>query len=117
MDASSWEEGRVDAFVRGATFKLEHAIRTSTQDWHWDSTVLGAPTGLTLVGDPTAVSWNTARCPGSQACRIDVFARASDNNLWQKVYDSSNNPSWSGWIFLGAPEGGIQSDPDVTARD
>lgn len=114
MDAASWEEGRVDAFARGATFKLEHALRTASQDWVWDGTVLGAPTGLTLVGDPTAVSWNDGHCgvANQQDCHIDVFARASDNNLWQKPY----RDGWSGWINLGAPEGGIQSDPDVAAR-
>lgn len=115
MQAASWEQGRVDVFARGTTNKLEHALRTSTLNWVWDGTLLGSPPGLTLVGGPTAVSWNTGPCggPSEQECHIDVFSRASDNNLWQKPYRNG----WSGWINLGSPPGGVQSDPDVAARD
>ena len=37
--------------------------------------------------------------------------RGSDNNLWHKW----NSPSWSSWENLGAPPGGLTSDPGAVA--
>jgi hypothetical protein len=105
-DAASWEPGRLDVFVRGTGNRLEHKFRTPSGGWvsSWESPNLGAPTGLSLAGDPTAASWG----PG----RVDVFARATDNNLWHRFY----NGQWSAWENLGAPLGGLASDPDVSSR-
>jgi hypothetical protein len=103
-DAASWAAGRLDVFARGTGNKLEHKWRTSG-GWvsGWD-TSLGAPLGLSLAGDPAAVSWASGR--------VDVFARANDGNLYRKYY----NGSWSNWENLLAPIGGLTSDPDVSSR-
>ena len=103
-DPASWAAGRIDVFARGTGNKLEHKWRTSS-GWvsGWD-TSLGAPLGLSLAGDPTAVSWASGR--------IDVFARANDGNLWHKVY----NGVWNNWENLLQPIGGMISDPDASSR-
>lgn len=58
--------------------------------------------GVTIQGSPAAVSTSNTR--------IDVFARGSDNNLWQKYW----NGSWQPWVQVGQ---GIFSDPTVSSWD
>ena len=105
-DPASWEAGRIDVFARGTGNQLEHKWRTPGGGWFsgWESPSLGAPLGLSLAGRPTAVSWGLNR--------IDVFARATDNNLWHRYFDGQ----WRPWENLGAPLGGLTSDPDVSSR-
>lgn len=55
--------------------------------------------GVTIVGAPTSV--------GSPAGRIDIFARGSDNNLYQKYF---TGVGWSNWVKVGS---GVYSSPTV----
>ena len=54
-----------------------------------------------LTSGPDASSWS--------ATRTDVFARGTDNGLWQ---NTSSGASWAGWVPLG---GIITSDPGAVA--
>jgi hypothetical protein len=54
-----------------------------------------------LTSGPDASSWG--------ATRTDVFARGSDNGLWQ---NTTNGTTWAGWRPLG---GVITSDPGAVA--
>jgi len=59
----------------------------------------GGIVGVTIVGAPAAA--------GSANGRIDVFARGSDDGLWQTYFDTKG---WHEWIRVG---GGIASSPAV----
>lgn len=54
--------------------------------------------GVTINGAPCSV--------GTPETRIDVFARGSDDNLYQKYFVNG----WSDWVKVG---GGIASSPSV----
>jgi hypothetical protein len=62
-----------------------------------------SPVGGIAQGAPAI----TTRAGG----RLDVFVRGGDNNLWHKAYAGS----WSTWQNLGAPPGGLSSDPAAVA--
>jgi len=53
--------------------------------------------GGTLNSSPAASSWGTSR--------VDVFARGTDNTLYQRTW---NGTAWSAWASLG---GGLTSSP------
>jgi hypothetical protein len=120
--AASWQENRLDCFVRG----------TKNHMWHksWDGAAwsvwvdLGGPPAPPIVaGDhllalvahpvgpmvsfgelasaPAAVSWGQDR--------IDCFARGTDQHLWHKWWDGS---AWHGWEDLG---GTLASAPAVAS--
>ena len=101
---SSWAEGRLDVFALGTDNKLKHKWYIRGQGWFpngpWEN--LGAPPGLSLTSDPSAVSWGDGR--------VDVFARASDDGLWHRWY--IRGQGWSGWEPLG---GVLNSGPDVSS--
>jgi hypothetical protein len=59
--------------------------------------------GGTSQGAPATSTWG----PG----RLDVFVRGSDDQLWHKWYAGG----WAGWEPLGAPPGGLTSDPGAVA--
>jgi hypothetical protein len=59
-------------------------------------TSLGKPTGVTLQGRPAVVNWGRNR--------LEIFARGSDNHIWQKSLDGS----WSVWSDVGS---GAASNP------
>jgi glucose/arabinose dehydrogenase len=89
---------RVDSFVRGTDSAV---YWTSYQgagfsSWIW----LGAPPGG-VVGDPAAASW----APG----RLDVFARGTNNKLWQR-FSTNGGATWSSW-FMPVPDGTLASSP------
>jgi Protein of unknown function (DUF4232)/Repeat of unknown function (DUF346) len=62
-----------------------------------------SPLGGVVQGAPAVTTWGGGR--------VDVFVRGSDNNLWH----TWNTPSWSVWENLGAPPGGLASDPGTVA--
>ena len=62
-----------------------------------------SPLGGVARGAPAVTTW-----PGG---RVDVFVRGSDSNLWHKW----SAGSWSAWENLGAPPGGLASDPGAVA--
>lgn len=55
---------------------------------------------ITIVGKPQYLV-------GSDLKRIDIFARGSDDGLWQKYFDAKG---WHDWTRIG---GGIFADPTV----
>jgi hypothetical protein len=95
---------RVDVFVRGTDNALYWASWNGAAWSTW--TGLGGPAGG-IVGDPAAVSW----APG----RLDVFARAPDNRLWQ-TFSTDGGASWSGWIKTFGDDGVLASAPEVSTR-
>jgi hypothetical protein len=54
-------------------------------------------------GAPAVTTWAGGR--------VDAFVRGTDNNLWH----AWRSGSWSGWENLGAPPGGLASDPGAVA--
>jgi hypothetical protein len=59
--------------------------------------------GGVAQGAPAVTTWTGGR--------VDAFVRGGDNNLWHKSYSGW----WSGWQNLGAPPGGLTSDPGAVA--
>lgn len=106
---SSWGSGHLDLFfygrdASGATWLLHNsgstvgfALAMSRTFW-----VLGP--GLTLQGNPAAVSWGPNR--------IDVFGWGPANELEHQWYDMSIDNSWHGWENKG---GVLTSSPTVTS--
>jgi hypothetical protein len=46
---------------------------------------------------------------------VDMFVRGGDNNLWHRSIAGWYAGSWSAWQNLGAPPGGLTSDPAAVA--
>ncbi|MET0342737.1 MAG: hypothetical protein ABW252_17150 [Polyangiales bacterium] len=102
---ASWGGGRLDLFFRGAGGSLRHLV-------HDDGASRWEDIGGTVQGDPAAVS--------SDVGRIDVFARGSDNALWQKTLEDDR---WTSWRSLGgslasgpAAASGAAGEIDVVAK-
>ena len=67
-----------------------------------------------LVGAPAGVAGAPAVCkPYVNGGYIALFVRGNDGALWWESWDGT----WSGWTSLGAPAGGLTSDPAVTTPD
>ena len=101
--AVSWNNSRSDVFAIDAGGQLVHKYHQSGQGWGpsgWDR--LGSPAGRTLVGQPAVTSQSYGK--------LDVFARGSDDALWQKSYRMG--AGWSGWINRG---GVLGSSPDAVS--
>ena len=62
-----------------------------------------SPLGGVAQGAPATTTWGGSRS--------DLFVRGSDNNLWHTWHTGS----WSAWEDLGAPPGGLASDPGAVA--
>ncbi len=83
--ACSWGGGRLDVFVQCTNGALYHKSYTGTSGWSgWQS----------LGGSPTSSPAATSPANGV----LDVFARGSDDGLWEDTYNSG----WSGWTSAGA---------------
>ena len=97
----SWAAGRSDVFAVDGSGRLVHRWLISGQGWgpagSWR--VLGHPSGVRLVGQPTAVSQE----PGS----LDVFVRGADDALWQRSYRPAGG--WTGWMSRGGVLGSAPS--------
>jgi len=106
---SSWGSGRLDVFTCDTSNHLAHKYWNGSSWSSWEGGATIADYGQTLTSAPAAVSWGSGR--------IDVFARDTNNNLIQKVYDSGaggwQNYSQNGWYNLG---GTLTSAPTVTSQ-
>ncbi|MCX5208383.1 glycoside hydrolase family 27 protein [Kitasatospora sp. NBC_00240] len=114
--AASMGRDRIDVFVRGTNGQVYQRTFQQTPGaddkpaywydvkWTTSSVALGGPstpTGSgTIVGAPTAVA---------SLNRIDLFARGTDNALWQKSYVSGE---WTGWTKRG---GTLSSSPTAVS--
>ena len=85
---------RMDAYIVGTDGNCYHQYWTGSSWSAWEN--LGAPSGTTLVGTPSATSWGSGR--------YDVYCRDAGNHVYRKYYSSG----WSGWISQG---GTIVGDP------
>jgi hypothetical protein len=103
--AVSWGPSRNDVFIldNGSSPHIRHLWSTdgstynSGDDW-------GAPSGVTLVGDPAVASWGVNR--------LDVLVLSSGGNLWHKWYDNGA----TGWDNWGHPSAGtLGGAPAITA--
>jgi hypothetical protein len=104
---ASWEDKRLDCFVRGADTHMWHR---SGDGFHWGGWYdLGGPPStpildpgvenlvtasalpfVELASAPAAVSWGPNR--------IDTFARGTNRHMWHKWWNGS---MWSHWEDLG----------------
>ena len=100
---ASWGSGRLDIFYADSSGGLGH-YWYDTQAGGWQTAEsLGQPSpNVTIVGNPGAVSWGSLR--------LDIFARGSDNSLWQKTYNGQGT-GWQPWVKLG---GWMVSSPSPT---
>ena len=89
-------DGRGEIFAAGTDGRLYHTWQPAWPGW----TALGAPGGLSLVGQPAPIT-NLDGHP-------EVFARGSDGAYWHSWRLPSGG--WSGWSSLG---GSFSSDPAV----
>ena len=101
---TSWANGRVDVFARGADDKLWQSFKPFAQaDFQPWIKPLGDDG--TLAGSPDA----TALRPG----RLDVFVTGTDGQIYQRFW---NDVAWNrSWIPLGAPAVNISVVGDPTA--
>ncbi|MBN1994238.1 MAG: hypothetical protein JW953_16190 [Anaerolineae bacterium] len=95
----SWDANHMQVFARG----VDEALWYLTYDGHWDMgpdgsyqwqrvSLAGMDEGVTITSAPTAVS----PAPG----QIVVYARGSDQQLWQIEYSGG---SWGSWSSGGGP--------------
>ncbi|MCX5208382.1 glycoside hydrolase family 27 protein [Kitasatospora sp. NBC_00240] len=110
--AASLGRDRIDVFVRSTDGKVYQKTFQQTPgasdlpaywyDVKWTTSWVGqdAPNATTIVGAPTAVA---------SLNRIDLFARGTDNALWQKSYVSGE---WTGWTKRG---GTLSSSPTAVS--
>lgn len=110
--AASLGRDRIDVFVRGTDGKVYQKTFQQTPgandlpayyygvNWTSSWAYLDAPDSTTIVGAPAAVA---------SLNRIDVFARGTDNALWQKSYV---NGEWTGWTSHG---GTLSSSPTAVS--
>ena len=99
--ATAWSSTRINIFVTGDDHNVWENHWISGTGWSGYNS-LGQPTGtrLGVIGAPGAAS----RMDDS----TDVFARASDGNIYQ---DTWNGTAWAGWSILGATPVGNASNP------
>ncbi|HXC34237.1 MAG TPA: hypothetical protein VNV43_00065, partial [Candidatus Acidoferrales bacterium] len=93
---------REDIYYNGTDGNLYHQWWSNGMWSAWLS--LGAPSGVKLLGSPSAVSWGTNR--------YDVFVRGNDGNVYH-LYDINNAP-WSAWESHGQNAAGAVTN-DVAA--
>ncbi|MEO8084128.1 MAG: hypothetical protein ABI780_09920 [Ardenticatenales bacterium] len=119
---ASWQENRLDVFVRGPQDHMWHRWWGGAGWSVWED--LGGPPNIPLpisthararvrppidsvlsngplASAPAAVSWGPNR--------IDTFARGMDRHLWHKWWDGA---AWSDWHDLG---GSLTSAPAVAS--
>jgi hypothetical protein len=89
--------GRTDLFTRSSAGDLLHRYRRSG-GWWTRSLNLGGD----IASQPAAVSWASGR--------MDVFARGTDNALWQRTFTDG---AWLPWKRLG---GLLTSAPSVASQ-
>lgn len=77
-----------------------HEVQHSNADFVIGSLRERISMGVTIQGSPSAIWTGTTR--------LDVFARGSDNNLWQKTWTGK----WGAWVQVATS---IFSDPSVTS--
>ena len=104
---ASWENRRIDCFIRGADNHMWHRSGDGLNWGGWYD--LGGPPGIPIVDPeiamlrgpfdlpfvelasaPAAVSWGPNR--------IDTFARGTNKHMWHKWWNGS---AWSAWEDLG----------------
>jgi hypothetical protein len=98
---SSWGEGKLDVFVRGADNQLHHQAYRSDQNPPWRG---WEALGGIHTSDPAAVSWGINR--------IDVFERGQNRQLWHMYH---NGLRWSGWTSEGVSGLVTNGGPTVTS--
>ena len=100
----SWGEGRSDLFAIDGDGRLVQRWFVSGSGWGpaggWHG--LGAPPGVRLVGQPAVAS--------QEPWSLDVFARGSDDALWQRSYRPGKG--WSAWLSRG---GVLTSSPGAVS--
>ncbi|GGV29716.1 hypothetical protein GCM10010495_52370 [Kitasatospora herbaricolor] len=110
--AASLGRDRIDVFIRSTDGKVYQKTFQQTPgqndlpaywpDVKWTTSWVSqdAPDSTTIVGTPAAVA---------SLNRIDLFARGTDNALWQKSYVSGE---WTGWTRRG---GTLASSPTAAS--
>jgi hypothetical protein len=88
---TSWGEGYLDVFWRGASGELRH--KAYNAGWHAEDSLGGV-----LTSKPAAVVWGP--------WKLGVFARGTDNAIHQRSWQGS----WSGWNAVPGT-GGATSAP------
>lgn len=103
-DASSRGTGRLDVFVRGTDNQVyQRFFENGTWNDAWIGH--GDPAGeTTLVGDPTSAARGSVL--------VDIFARGSDDKLWQRSWNGS---AWAEWVRPVGADGTLASSPDATS--
>ena len=83
----------MQVFARGVDEALWYLTYSSGNWGAWQRLALeGMDEGVTIASAPTAVSTGSGQ--------VEVYARGSDNQLWQVTY---NGTSWGTWASLGGP--------------
>ncbi|MCW3001849.1 MAG: hypothetical protein JWQ20_1147 [Conexibacter sp.] len=93
--------GRIDVFVRGTDNALWQAYWSGTDAarWYWYKITDGAAAGPALASAPNATV-------NAATGRIDVFARGTDNALWQAYWSGVDASQWHWYkITDGALDG------------
>jgi hypothetical protein len=82
---ASWDEARLDVFVRGGDNALWHRAFANNKWYAWTSL------GGIITSDPAAVSW--------QVGRIDVFAIGQEKAVWHRAF--VDGQGWYAWNSIG----------------
>lgn len=94
--ATTWGNGRLDAFAVGSDRVLYHKPWIGGMQFGWEPLE-----GVWCSGNPVALSWGNNR--------LDVFVLGSNTQLF---HNALNGSTWAGWESLG---GALITMPAVTA--
>jgi hypothetical protein len=97
---------RTDVVIRGSDGHVYWSFENIPDPWT-GYTDLGQPPSGSVVGDPTIASWG----PG----RLDVFARGSDDRLWQ-TYSEDGGATWIPWLKPFGDDNVLRSGPEASTR-
>ncbi|HVM01690.1 MAG TPA: hypothetical protein VM263_03395 [Acidimicrobiales bacterium] len=117
-DAVAREGSSPDATAVRGNNRLDVVIVDSSGNVHWTHEDhpftnwtayqnLGQPSSGPIKGNPSITSWG----PG----RLDVFARGTDDRLWQR-FSNDGGQNWSEWLKPFGDDGVLASSPEAATR-
>jgi hypothetical protein len=104
------EDGRLELFMRGNDEELWHCWQREAGSRPWAAwSPLGSPSDQLKLSGPPMVERN-------RDGRLEVFAQASDGEIWHRWQQAAGADRWAAWSRLGTIEGSGELSVGVGAH-